>query len=112
MSLDNDNHVETVVTLSHKITNSSTKSDKNENGSSTESVGNNSAIVSLNAEKKVVTRGSEIFYNNYLLKTSNDKAYVIDGIEVSCEKVDTVRSVLPNAVSLLLGGKLYYDCKG
>lgn len=95
---------------SNIVTNSFAKSDKNENGS-TEGVRNDLATVSLNTEKKVVTRGSEVFYNNYLLKTSNDKSYVIGGVEFSSEEVDAVRSVLQNAVSPLLDGKLYYDYK-
>lgn len=90
---------------SNIVTNSSAKN------SNIEDVRNNSSIVSANTEKKVVTRGSEIFYNNYLLKTSNDKSYVIDGVKFTSEEVDAVRSVLQNAVSPLLGGKLYYDYK-
>ena len=88
----------------------SQKSDKAENGR-TGSVQGNSNTSNSNAEKKVVKRNSEIFYNNYLLKTSNDKSYEIDGVAFSSEEVDAVRNVLQNAVSPLLGGKLYYDYK-
>lgn len=62
-----------------------------------------------NTKKKVVSRNSEIFYNNYLLKTNNDKSYEIDGVAFSAEEIDAVRKVVQNAVSPLLGGKLYYD---
>ena len=75
----------------------------------TESVQDN--LNTSNAEKKVVKRNSEIFYNNYLLKTSSDKSYEIDGVAFSAEEIDAVRSVAQNAVSPLLGGKLYYDYK-
>ncbi len=61
--------------------------------------------------KRIVTRNSEIFYNNYLLKTSSDKSYVIDGVAFSSEEIDAVRTVVQNAVSPLSGGKLYYDYK-
>ncbi len=92
------------------VTNLSKKSNKNENGS-IEGVRADSETRSSKSEKKVVTRDSEIFYNNYLLKTSSDKSYVIDGVEFSSEEVDAVRWVLQNAVSPLLGGKVYYDYK-
>lgn len=95
---------------SNIVTNSSAKTNKDENAN-IEGVRNNSGTVSSNTDKKVVTRSSEIFYNNYLLKNSNDKSYVIDGAEFSSEEVDAVRNVLQNAVSPLLGGKLYYDYK-
>ena len=49
------------------------------------------------------------FYNNYLLKTSSDKSYEIDGVSFNAEEIDAVRGVVQNAVSPLLGGKLYYD---
>lgn len=88
----------------------SRKSDEAENGR-TESVQGNSNTVSSNTEKKVVKRNSEIFYNNYILKTSSDKSYEIDGVAFSAEEIDAVRSVVQNAVSPLLGGKLYYDYK-
>ncbi|MCI9079789.1 MAG: hypothetical protein HFH68_12865 [Lachnospiraceae bacterium] len=95
---------------SNVATNPYVKSNKGKNGD-IKGVQNNSGIVNSNAGKKAVTRGSEIFYNNHLLKTSNDKSYIIDGAEFSSEEVDAVRSVLQNAVSPLLGGKLYYDYK-
>lgn len=89
-------------------TNDSRKTDGTENGR-TGRVQDNSNT--SNAEKKIVKRDSEIFYNNYLLKTSSDKSYEIDGVSFSSEEIDAVRSVVQNAVSPLLGGKLYYDYK-
>ena len=88
----------------------SQKSDEAEN-CRTESVQGNSKTSNSNAEKQVVKRNSEIFYNSYLLKTSNDKSYEIDGVAFSAEEIDAVRGVVQNAVSPLLGGKLYYDYK-
>lgn len=64
-----------------------------------------------NAKKRIVSRNSEIFYNNYLLKTSKDKSYEIDGVAFSAEEIDAARSVVQNAVSPLLDGKIYYDYK-
>lgn len=90
------------------VTSDSRESDKAEN-SRTRGVQDDSNTAK--AEKKVVKRDSEVFYNNYILKTSSDKTYVIDGVAFSSEEVDAVRGVLQNAVSPLLGGKLYYDYK-
>ena len=92
------------------VTSDSLKSDDAEN-SKTGNVQENSGTGNSNAEKKVVKRDSEIFYNNYLLKTSSDRSYEIDGVAFSAEEIDAVRSVVQNAVSPLLGGKLYYDYK-
>lgn len=75
---------------SNIVTNLSKKSNKNENGS-IEGVRADSETRSSKSENKVVTRDSEIFYNNYLLKTSSDKSYVIDSVEFSSEEVDAVR---------------------
>jgi len=75
------------------------------------SAGENSNVVNSNTEKKVVTRNSEVFYNNYLLNTSSDKSYVIDGAVFTSQEVEAVRSVLQNAVSPLSEGKIYYDYK-
>lgn len=86
----------------------STKSNKNENHR-IEGGEDDSNVV--DTQKRIVTRNSEIFYNNYLLKTSSDKSYVIDGVEFSSEEIDAVRTVVQNAVSPLSGGKLYYDYK-
>ncbi len=84
------------------------KGDETENGRAG-SVQDNSNT--SNAERKVVKRNSEIFYNNYLLKTSSDRSYEIDGAAFSAAEIDAVRSVVQNAVSPLLGGKIYYDYK-
>ncbi|HBI61203.1 MAG TPA: hypothetical protein DDY31_08340, partial [Lachnospiraceae bacterium] len=89
-------------------TSNSRKTDGTENGR-TGRVQDNSNT--SNAEKKIVKRDSEIFYNNYLLKTSSVKSYEIDGVSFSSEEIDAVRSVVQNAVSPLLGGKFYYDYK-
>lgn len=94
---------------SNTATNSSAKSNKNENGN-IEGVRNNSGTVSSNTEKKVFKTNSEIFYNNYF-NTNGDTSFEIDGIAFSAEEIDAVRSVVQNAVSPLLGGKLYYDYK-
>lgn len=88
----------------------SQKSDESENVR-TESVQDNSNISNSSAGKKVVTRSSEIFYNNYLLKTASDKSYIIDGAEFSSEEIEAVQSVLQNAVSPLSKGQVYYDYK-
>ena len=95
---------------SNVAANNSQKSDEAENGR-TGSVQGNSNTSNSNAEKKVVKRNSEIFYNSYLLKTSSDRSYEIDGVAFSAEEIDAVRSVVQNAVSPLSGGKLYYDYK-
>ena len=88
----------------------SQKSDEAENGR-TGSVQGNSNTSNSNAEKKVIKRNSEIFYNNYLLKTSNDKSYEIDGVAFSAEEIEAVRIVVQNAVSPLSKGQIYYDYK-
>ena len=93
---------------SNVAVNASRKSGEAENGR-TESVQDNSNT--SNAEKKVVKRTSEIFYNNYLLNTSSDESYEIDGAAFSAEEIDAVSSVVQNAVSPLLVGTLYYDYK-
>ncbi len=75
------------------------------------STGENSNAVNSHTEKKVVTRNSEVFYNNYLLNTSSDKSYIIDGAAFTSQEVEAVRSVIQNAVSPLSDGKIYYDYK-
>jgi len=83
------------------------KSDEAEN-SRTERVQDNSNT--SNAEKKVFKTNNEIFYNNYF-NTSGDTSFEIDGVAFSAKEIDAVRSVVQNAVSPLLGGRLYYDYK-
>lgn len=94
---------------SYIVKDSSVKSNKDENGN-IEGVRNNSGSISSNTEKKVFKTNSEIFYNNYF-NTSGDRSFEIDGVAFSAGEIDAVRSVVQNAVSPLLGGKLYYDYK-